>query len=879
MPPDIARAASQATQVGPLSRPGTADHMRSRSETVLSKGGRRPRSRGSTASIHSSTTQQTQDQHVIDGYSQFMQGQQATAGHHVFSNNPEEIIMRFGQQLSHPTAGASTLDPTFQDSHHMPRPEDFPSHAIHGHSMSHQSLTPDLAAHGLPAMPVPQYPTMYDSGIENHVPEHMLEENENSEPGARKRKGSSATLANDSELRRLLRQYEGYTLKQMAAEVLKHEGAGGKSEKVKQVFAMIWLRENCRKSSGSVRRDRVYCCYAEKCGTERVSVLNPASFGKLVRIIFPNVQTRRLGVRGESKYHYVDLTVIEEKQELPSSLNLQSHASRSVSTGLAANKPDSLSYQRSISQSPPHKEDSPTASPPPGISADVDCTCHLGPRAGIDTPITFENVASQSGYMVHQMLEFPSTDSRSVDNESLVLPDICPYLPQNADVKIAAALAALYRSHCISVIDSFRYCKERNLMKYFSAFHGTLTVPVQKLLSSPTVAPWIKECDWLMYQKMIAFVAPLTTQVVPKLVLDAFSSISQRLTTHIAETFKSQPAHVSLARLVPAHIFCNLLKHMLDVNQAANAAAAWLCHSDNRNQMWFDLKTLVDPKEMMLRANIPPCAERATEQILKHDIRALLTPLVEPNPSAGRPFFNQPDTLENTSADKLRVESSPDGEEYNFPDKWIQFILNLPAMFPQHRTQCVIEKVNALWDCILRRLTLGGAQSFSAWWMTKVFFHEMMLWQAEKGGFMKNTPSSLQKSQEAVLGTSNGTESIDSLEKNSGDAGLTANASFMSTDTQHNDSNLRPENRSPEQDNNVQDRKSEQVSLEGGLNRGPSTNDKPTNSSENIATIHTSNNDDSAIDLDDDSMLMSVGKYGDMMASDPADAEGDVVVI
>jgi regulatory factor X len=51
------------------------------------------------------------------------------------------------------------------------------------------------------------------------------------------------------------------------------------------------------------------------CGTERVSVLNPASFGKLVRIIFPNVQTRRLGVRGESKYHYVDLTVIEEKQQ------------------------------------------------------------------------------------------------------------------------------------------------------------------------------------------------------------------------------------------------------------------------------------------------------------------------------------------------------------------------------------------------------------------------------------------------------------------------------------------------------------------------------------------------------------------------------------
>ena len=41
-------------------------------------------------------------------------------------------------------------------------------------------------------------------------------------------------------------------------------------------------------------------------------MLNPASFGKLVRIIFPNVQTRRLGVRGESKYHYVDLSIKDQ---------------------------------------------------------------------------------------------------------------------------------------------------------------------------------------------------------------------------------------------------------------------------------------------------------------------------------------------------------------------------------------------------------------------------------------------------------------------------------------------------------------------------------------------------------------------------------------
>ncbi|KAL4761310.1 RFX family transcription factor [Aspergillus foveolatus] len=862
MPPELARAASlsssaasQSTQVVvPQSRPGTADLMRSRSETVISRNSRRPRSRGSTASIHSTTTQQTQDQQLTDGFPQFLPAQ-TSAGSNVFGNNPEDIIMRFGQQLSHQVNGTA-LD-SLQDAHHsaISRADEFPNHAVHGHHLSHHSL-PSGVSHGMPGVAIPQYQNIYDSGIENHIQEHVLDEHDASEAGIKKKKGSSSSLANDNELRKLLRQYEGYTLKQMAAEVLKHEGAGGKAEKVKQVFAMIWLKENCRKSTGSVRRDRVYCCYAEKCGTERVSVLNPASFGKLVRIIFPNVQTRRLGVRGESKYHYVDLTVIEEKQQKPSTSTTQnpSHDSTAVGGVDAMNGNDMQRSANTIQQPTADTAlfPTPTTSFAPRASIDraiSGCGCQASSQAEV---ITLENVASHSGKLIYQMLQLPTTDSSSVDTDSLQLPDINYYLPENTDSKVAAALAALYRSHCISVIDSFRYCKERNLLRFFSAFHGTLTVPVQKLLTHPNLAPWIKECDWLMYQKMIAFVAPLTTQVVPKLVLDAFSSISQRLTTHIAETFKAQPVHVSLARLLPAHIFCNLLKHMLDVNQSANAAAAWLCHPDNRNQMWLDFTALVDPKEMITRANIPACAEQATEQILKDDIRALLTPVADLNPAASHPFFSQPDLEKSPKPHKFSVEESA-GDEYNFPDKWISFILNLAHIFPQHRTQCIIERVDSLWDCILHRLTLGGAQSFSAWWMTKVFFHEMMLWQAEKGGFMHYTPSTLQKA------------GLDSDQ--SGPGGLVLKNSPKAVGNESSTSNAQ-----------------DGASLERsrmGVETNPSRMDdeKPTDISENLTSFHAPNHDDSAIDLDDDSMLMTVGKYGDMMVSDPADAEGDVIVI
>ncbi len=76
------------------------------------------------------------------------------------------------------------------------------------------------------------------------------------------------------------------------------------------------INQVCTKGTGSVPRGRVYAHYASRCAAERITVLNPASFGKLVRVLFPGLKTRRLGVRGESKYHYVNFALIEEQPGL-----------------------------------------------------------------------------------------------------------------------------------------------------------------------------------------------------------------------------------------------------------------------------------------------------------------------------------------------------------------------------------------------------------------------------------------------------------------------------------------------------------------------------------------------------------------------------------
>lgn len=88
-------------------------------------------------------------------------------------------------------------------------------------------------------------------------------------------------------------------------------------------YQLSRINQVCSKGKGSVPRGRVYANYASRCATERITVLNPASFGKLVRVLFPGLKTRRLGVRGESKYHYVNFSLAEDEPDLQDSPRLQ----------------------------------------------------------------------------------------------------------------------------------------------------------------------------------------------------------------------------------------------------------------------------------------------------------------------------------------------------------------------------------------------------------------------------------------------------------------------------------------------------------------------------------------------------------------------------
>jgi regulatory factor X len=524
--------------------------------------------------------------------------------------------------------------------------------------------------------------------------------------------------------------------------------------------------------------------------------LNPASFGKLVRVIFPGIQTRRLGVRGESKYHYVDLALGEEQitalqsswQNLGQSMDGRQSAMSSHSNQLDFNNIPRLQADAGFS----------------AVDTSFDTTglfpsTPRGPASQSKTFVYPQSRGMQAGTAeastYSRTLRFPSSNMPAFEgNDPVDLPSIQPYLPPRTDIDTAEALSALYRTHCISLIDSIRFCKEKQFFRLYMSFHGTLTVPVQKLFTHPNVAPWIEQCDLVMYRTMIRFVSRLTLQAAPVRVINTLSNISASLHDHIAKTFATHPTHVIEAKLKPATVFAGLLYRLIRVNQSAHAAANLLTIDQNREQMWHEWATMVNPKRVM-EAELPDCGYEEVHRIMTTEMRNLLEPLQAPalQDDASLYSFDQDTNVFGsflpTQNTQTRTGSSQVSTE-NVLDRWSTFLMSLPGRFPNASARTVLHCISAVGTAALRDITIMSGLSYGHWWVLKIFVDEMALWMAEMGGFLE--PSGSGAPNAVVNGGGNVVSAFQSPALDAGNNGTRSNTGSRLGSADHDQSARNP---------------------------------------------------------------------------------------
>lgn len=353
---------------------------------------------------------------------------------------------------------------------------------------------------------------------------------------------------------------------------------------------------------------------------------------------------------------------------------------------------------------------------------------------------SFDQLQSTMGKTPQQLLFSTETGEVFKQSDPIILPRIEPYLPNGTDPDAAKSLIALYRSFCTSLVECIRYCKEKAFFHLFTSFQGTLTMPVQKLFANPAIAPWIEECDFILYQRMMRIVSSLTLQVVPKPVLDTLRSISERLVPHIRESFQGQPTHVVRAKEAPATIFAGLLDRALRVNLTAHAAANMLSNPANRDLMYMEWISMINVRK--LAESIPSRGMDDVVNLLLNEVRDLLNPI------------NVPWEMEClTVQGELAMRNGrppPEGnndetDSSNVLDRWVNLLRSLPSRFPYASDTDLVWCVQRLSTALMRDLTIGQGKSFGSWWVTKCWVDEMIQFMAEQGGFMQ------QKSTQAPL--------------------------------------------------------------------------------------------------------------------------------
>lgn len=464
-------------------------------------------------------------------------------------------------------------------------------------------------------------------------------------------------------------------------------------ERQRQIFGMVWLLKSCEsKNSAVVPRNRVYARYVGICADNGLKPLSPASFGKLVRVVFPNLTTRRLGMRGQSKYHYCGIKLLGDNNQPSPSVS-------SASTPL-----HNPSFDSSFLPGTPYESNSPN-------SFHSQASTPLPSNSTASTHVTV--ISSFINDHVAPDLKFVPDLLQSINNQNtdldspLMLPNLKPFLPPSTDLDIADTLYGLYKAHCTSVFESLRYMQLKKLFSLLSSFHGTLTAPVLKLYVSSSLHPWVIASDSVMYKAIIKMLANLALQEIPTHVLQQLKQVAQNYTEKLSTSIQHLPVKLVVSKLKLGKEFCQLISRLIRVAETAQSANKVLSHDFDRDLMEKDWIKYVDID--LIASKELPCEgdnlKKAIE-ILKVKVPKLL--------------------------------KNQDNSKELIINEWANFIAELPQQFKEVPPRLFLLCISALLTSALREISLAGGAGFGAWWVVRCWVDEWVGWCAELGGFVSH---------------------------------------------------------------------------------------------------------------------------------------------
>ncbi|ELU02782.1 hypothetical protein CAPTEDRAFT_183181 [Capitella teleta] len=291
-------------------------------------------------------------------------------------------------------------------------------------------------------------------------------------------------------------------------------------------LTLKWLEETYEIAEGvCIPRSTLYLHYLDFCEKNDSQPVNAASFGKIIRQQFPHLTTRRLGTRGQSKYHYYGIGVKETSPYYD------------------------VTFSRKATQS---------------FGGEVKKEC-------VKQPMVSYPPRSKVGTLLP---EFPSVKDLE--------------LPSNVSEENVCTFLVMYRTHCQRILDTVIRANFDEVQNFLLHFWQGMPQHIVPILGTEVVVSLVGVCDAILYKAISGVLMPTVLQALPESLTQVIRKFSRQLDEWLRASMEDLPRTLQEVKLDLARRFVQVLKRQTSLSHLCQASRTVLHSPDVTQQMLQD---------------------------------------------------------------------------------------------------------------------------------------------------------------------------------------------------------------------------------------------------------------------------------------------------
>jgi regulatory factor X 1/2/3 len=374
-----------------------------------------------------------------------------------------------------------------------------------------------------------------------------------------------------------------------------------------------WLLQNFEIAQGvSIPRSTLYSLYLCYCKKNNLKPITAASLGKIISNVFVCLRTRRLGKRGNTKYHYHGIRVIpgSEVSQLLDEKNV------------------------ALCQEPSQKHHKFLTYSNNSGSENLKIKNEYGQNTKPSLDSQHSNSIPQDP---HQHLHLSDISGAVHDFPNIKYPT-AHHLPQDCTLEDMVIFRHIYREHCCAILNAvanFEFQTVENLWREFWQSQDDNYGDVcdsDKYLSKRKlyllckcgpVQEFVQCVDCLLHKFVIDVLIPDVLMAIPTSAIKAIQNFSKGLESCLKKAMKNYPEEIVNIKVSAASALAQMLQRYTSLNQMAQAAHSVFQNSSLIHQMLVDINEF-DFCRMHVQASLVCHIDDSMVQQLEVDFKKML---------------------------------------------------------------------------------------------------------------------------------------------------------------------------------------------------------------------------------------------------------------